>query len=120
MKLAYKIILWIIGLSCFIVLYHLFDPTHSQWAPKCPFWLLTGYSCPGCGSQRAIHCFLNGRIWEGIQYNYILVPSLLYVMMITLSPKEGKLHKAITGSTACWIVLTVFLAWWLLRNLLGI
>lgn len=120
MKPIYKIILWVVGLSCFFILYHYFDPTHSEWAPKCPFWLLTGYECPGCGSQRAIHCFLNGRIWEGIQYNYLLLPSLIYVMVLTIAPKESRLRAKMTSSTACWIVLGVFVLWWVLRNILHI
>lgn len=120
MKMVYKIILWIIGLSCFCILFHYFDPTHSEIALKCPFWVLTGLECPGCGSQRAIHCFLNGRIWEGIQYNYILLPSLIYVIGLTLFPKGGKVYLALTSSTACWIVLSVFLVWWVVRNLVGV
>lgn len=119
MKPIYKIILWVVGLSCFFVVYHFFDPTHSAIAPKCPFWLLTGYYCPGCGSQRAIHCFLNGRIWEGIRYNYILIPSLLYVIALTVFPRDGKVYLALTSSTACWTVLGVFMLWWILRNVLG-
>lgn len=120
MKSIYKAILWVIGLSCFLVLYHYFDPTHSRLAPKCPFWLLTGYSCPGCGSQRAIHSFLNGRIWEGIRYNYILLPSLIYVMILTIVPKDGRLYAKLTSSVACWTILAIFLFWWILRNLIGV
>lgn len=120
MKAIYKIILWIIGLSCFFILYHYFDPSHSLVAPKCPFWLLTGYSCPGCGSQRAIHCFLNGRILEGIRYNYLLLPALVYVILLTVLPANGKLHQKLTSATACWIVLAVFLLWWVVRNLIGV
>jgi uncharacterized membrane protein (GlpM family) len=120
MKPIYKAILWVIGLSCFLLGYHYFDPSHSHLAPKCPFWLLTGYYCPGCGSQRAIHAFLNGHIWEGIRYNYLLVPALLYVMALTIVPKEGRVYSALSGSTACWIIFAVFIAWWIGRNLLGV
>ena len=120
MKSIYKTILWIIGVSCFCMLYHFFDPTHSHWAPKCPFWLLTGYYCPGCGSQRAIHCFLNGRIWEGIKYNYLLLPLLLFVMVLTVSPKGGKIREALSSSTACWILFAVYIVWWVGRNLIGV
>ena len=120
MKTIYKIILWIIGLSCFVLIYHFFDPAHSDWAPKCPFWLLTGYYCPGCGSQRAIHCFLNGRILEGMRYNYLLLPSLVYVVFLTIAPRDSRLGKVLTSSTACWILLFAFMAWWVVRNIFGI
>ena len=120
MKFKYKIILLVIGLSCFCIIYHYLDPSHSHWAPKCPFKLLTGYDCPGCGSQRAIHSFLNGHIWEGIKYNYLLVPSLLYVIALTILPREGKVHKALSSSTACWILFVVFVVWWVGRNIIGV
>lgn len=120
MRTIYKIILWGIGLSCFFLIYHYFDPTHSVIAPKCPFWLLTGWQCPGCGSQRAIHCFLNGRLLEGIRYNYLLLPSLIYVIVLTISPSGSKLRNAMTSSAACITILVVFLMWWLLRNLFRI
>lgn len=119
MKSIYKIILWVIGLSCFCILYYYFDPTHSRLALKCPFWLLTGYSCPGCGSQRAIHCFLHGRIWDGIQYNYLLIPSLIYVMITTIAPKNGQFYNKLTSSVACWIWLGVIMVWWIGRNIIG-
>src|SRR5437762_10353071 len=31
----------------------------NQWFPKCPFLLLTGYQCPGCGSTRACYQLLH-------------------------------------------------------------
>ena len=120
MKLSYKIILGIVGLALLIIFYFFFNPEGSAWAPKCPFWLLTGYYCPGCGSQRAIHCFLNGRIVEGIRYNYLLLPSLLYAVLLILSPKGSKLSNALTSSIACWILFSVFMLWWLIRNLIGV
>lgn len=120
MKTSYKIILAIIGLSCLFVLYHFFDPAHSVAAPKCPFWLLTGYKCPGCGSQRALHAFLNGHLWEGIQYNYLLLPLVLYALLILVSPRSSKLHSWLTSATACITLVVIFLLWWVGRNLLGV
>ena len=120
MKKTSKIILLLIGLSCLFFIYHFIDPAHSPYAPKCPFWLMTGYQCPGCGSQRAIHAFLNGHLWEGIQYNYLLLPSLAYLLLLVLAPKDGKMIRILTSSTACWILFTVYMVWWVIRNLLGV
>lgn len=120
MKVIYKIILCLAGLSCFVIVYYFFDPTHCQLAPKCPFWLITGYYCPGCGSQRAVHAILNGHIWEGIQYNYLLLPSLAYILLLTIAPKGGRLIRSLTSSTACWIIFAVFMVWWLVRNVFEI
>ncbi|MBQ3710747.1 MAG: DUF2752 domain-containing protein [Bacteroidales bacterium] len=113
------ILLWVVVIAFLFVVFRYFDPTHSKWAPKCPFWLLTGYECPGCGSQRAIHCFVNGHFWEGIQHNYILLPSLFYVMALSFFPRKGKIHSVLSSSTACWIWLGVIMVWWVGRNIIG-
>ena len=44
------------------IVYLIFDPAKSAWFPRCPFLVLTGLKCPGCGSQRVIHSLLNGDI----------------------------------------------------------
>ena len=119
MKKTSKIILLLIGLSCLFFIYHFFDPAQSELAPKCPFWLLTGYKCPGCGSQRALHAFLNGHLWEGIQYNYLMVPLLLYVLLLVVTPGNSKLHEALSSATACIILAVVIGLWWIVRNLIG-
>lgn len=119
MRTSHKVILWIIGLSCLFILYHFFDPSHSAMAPKCPFWLLTGYKCPGCGSQRALHAFLNGHFWEGIQYNYLMLPLLIYALLLLVLPRNSRLHDWLTSATACIVLAIVIGLWWVVRNLLG-
>ena len=43
-----------------------FNPSSFTFYPRCPFYVLTGYKCPGCGTLRAIHHILNGNIGEMI------------------------------------------------------
>lgn len=120
MKRTSKIILLVIGISCLFFVYHFFDPTHNVIAPKCPFWLLTGYQCPGCGSQRALHAFMNGHFREGIQYNYLMVPLLCYAILLLVLPHGSRLHDRLTSSTACILLAVVIVLWWVLRNVFGI
>jgi hypothetical protein len=37
-----------------------FEPGKTGFFPLCPFRLLTGLTCPGCGSTRAMHQLLHG------------------------------------------------------------
>jgi hypothetical protein len=39
--------------------------------PKCPFKMITGFSCPGCGIQRALYAIMHGNIKEAI-VRYVL------------------------------------------------
>lgn len=120
MRRTHKFILLAVVILFFGVSFHYYDPTHSVLALRCPFRMLTGYDCPGCGSQRALHCFMNGRIWEGIQHNYLLLPLLVYALLLVVVPRDRKFYHIITSSTACWVLLAVILLWWILRNVFGV
>ena len=54
-----------------IVLYNL-NPVQYWFMPKCPFKLLTGLNCPGCGIQRALYAMLHGKFAEAISYKWLL------------------------------------------------
>ncbi len=55
---------------------YLFDPEHGTHFLPCPFRWLTGWSCPGCGSQRAMHDLMHGRLGEAWGHNAALVCSI--------------------------------------------
>ena len=48
-------------------LYYAVDPSHDVWLPRCPFHALTGWDCPACGGQRALHSLLHGRFGEALR-----------------------------------------------------
>ena len=91
------------------VVYYLMNPLDCKFAPKCPFWLLTGLKCPGCGSQRALHALLHGDILQAMRYNVLFLPSIIYVALIELLPRGNKFRDALTGTIACYIVLGIFI-----------
>ena len=106
-----------------IVVYSLFDPAGSVLFPKCPFRLLTGWDCPGCGSQRTIHALLHGNIGEGFSHNPLLVLSFPYLgSIVYLEYFNGKfrsprLRQALMGRTACVVIFCVIMAYWIGRNI---
>ena len=63
-------------------LYYAVDPSHSAWLPQCPFHALTGWECPACGGQRALHALLHGRLGEAVQFNLFLVVSVPYFLAV--------------------------------------
>lgn len=56
-----------------LALVALVDPSRPGHYPTCPFLALTGLSCPGCGSLRALHALAHGRVAEAVGLNALLV-----------------------------------------------
>jgi len=65
-------------LFCAVValVFFAFDPTRVSFFPPCLFHLLTGWDCPGCGAQRALHELLHGDIIAALRLNAMFVLSL--------------------------------------------
>ena len=63
--------IFVIGIVLFVVIYKLFNP-NQYFFPKCPVHLITGLYCPGCGSQRSLHAFLNFHILEAFSTNLLV------------------------------------------------
>ncbi|MBE5034279.1 DUF2752 domain-containing protein [Gallalistipes aquisgranensis] len=112
-------------ISGVVVMLFFVDPRQAWWMPKCPFRLLTGYECPGCGTGRALYHILHGKIAEGLAYNPILTVALPYVFLLLYLQYFGgrvrfpRLYDVLTGRRAIGIVLTVLAFYWVLRNLCG-
>lgn len=93
--------------------------------PPCGFYKLTGYKCPGCGGQRALHQMLNGHFVESFKQNPILLLGSTYLVSLTLlffTPLGGKFPRAkeaLSGVTACVTMLVTIIAYWILRNVFG-
>lgn len=126
-----KFWIWIIPVAVVAagIFYYLADPQDTPMAPKCPVKLLTGYQCPSCGAQRAIHAFLHGRIAEAVSYNLffiIAIPFLLItaysVIMIKRSNPSKFTVRLYNFSTSRYTLLSyvvLYFVWWLVRNLTG-
>jgi len=116
-----KFIIVIVGLGV-LSLYFFINPTSTALFPKCPFYVITGFLCPGCGSQRAIHHIMHGDIFLGLRQNYlflILFFVLSYELFISLKTLLGQntrnnlLHnKKITNT-----ILVLVIVFWILRNI---
>lgn len=58
-----------------------FSPQKYSFYPRCPFYALTGHSCPGCGATRAIAELLHGHVAAALHFNAavtLLLPILLW------------------------------------------
>jgi len=101
--------------------YFSLNPEHHLF-PKCPFYWLTGWKCPGCGSQRALHHLLNGNIIGAFQANPLFVFALPYVLFglaleyTDWGKKQPDIKRIWYGGRAASIALIVVLVFWMCRN----
>ena len=106
-----------------VVIFFHFDPSGEKWFPRCVFFTLTGFKCPGCGSQRAIHSLLHLDFCQAFRYNGLLFLLIPYMAMLLISgifkSKMERLYQALTKPAVIYILLVVILLWWLLRNIFG-
>lgn len=124
MVLDYKKITVIIAIVAGISILYFLNPENTIWMPKCPFYLLTGYQCPGCGIQRAVHQLLHLNLHKAFEYNmfvFILAPYILSLIIVTwFDPKEKlkKLKNICYSSTTIYIYLVLMVVWWIIRNII--
>ena len=119
-------ILIVILFAGIAVAYKYLDPAVVPIFPRCPFRLLTGYLCPGCGSQRAIHRLLNLDIAGAWRMNPLLVIALPYLALVLLlqplahrSPRCARLRDLLLGYRASVVILVVILLFWVGRNIVA-
>lgn len=65
-----------------------FPEFFSKILIPCPFYVLMGYYCPGCGGTRAIRYFLTGHFFKSLRYHplipYIGVGGTVFMVTHTL------------------------------------
>jgi Protein of unknown function (DUF2752) len=85
--------------------------------PLCPFRLLTGLNCPGCGALRMIHDVLHGQIAAAINDNVVLLVGIpLLAGWVLLRRRHRKLPLTLPAAAA---VMVTLVGWTVVRNLPG-
>jgi len=112
--------IWISLALCAVYLL-LFEPGKSGFFLACPFRKITGFTCPGCGSTRALHRLIHGDVIAAFQFNPLFVlalPLLLYVLVrYTDAAIRGKaLNPKKLNAKYIWVLFVVILSFWIFRN----
>ena len=115
MKKKYKFIVGILVLLL-VSLYYFFNPTVSNFFPKCPFHTITGLYCPGCGSQRAIHDLMHLNIFEAINHNALMFFAFTFGIGLYLYSKK-KFYDLIYHPKSPLIIFGIIFLFGVLRNL---
>ena len=116
------IVLCSLAVSLVLIFYFSYNPADIGFFPKCPFYSFTGFFCPGCGSQRAMHQLLHGHVFTGLKHNFLIV--LLFAVLVydfsifilnryTKKTVKNLLHKPVTT----YAILALIISFWVLRNI---
>lgn len=120
-------LVWIAAAAAAAV-YFLLDPETTAFMPKCPVKFFLGLSCPGCGSQRALHALLHGDVARALHFNFLMVAFLLpygaALLAENLLPKASKarraMHRILENRYMVALAIVLAATWVVVRNILHI
>ncbi|MCA0335384.1 MAG: DUF2752 domain-containing protein [Actinobacteria bacterium] len=112
------------GAALFALSTHLVNPEVPGRWPTCPWLLLTGTYCPGCGTLRATHALTEGDLFTALQRNPLTVFS--YVVLAIGFGRwvrrlwRGEPRELIAPAWSLYLLFWAILAFWVLRNVPGL
>ena len=111
------------GLLAASVALHVRDPHQAGSWGWCPWLLLTGTSCPGCGGLRAVNDLTRGDVTAALSSNALFVGSLPVLaafwtrsVVLRWRDRPSSLRPVVVGWAGGAAVALVLL-FWLVRNL---
>lgn len=118
-----KIIFGVIALIAavtLIIIYGTFNP-ESKFFPKCIFYVVTGWKCPGCGTQRAIHSLLIGDFSAALGYNAMMIFFLPVIAILWVAAlvrlRYPRFYNAVNSRPIILATLFIVVGWGILRNI---
>lgn len=98
------------------------DPNESGHYPSCPFLLLTGYYCPGCGMMRLFHALTHGDVGTAFGLNpllFVLLPvfGYLYARWTFLGARGTPMRTVLFKPVVAYSFVGLLVVYWIVRNL---
>ena len=107
-----------------LLLLFFFNPETTPIYPRCPSRLLTGYQCAGCGSLRATHALLHGRLLQAWHYTPLRVlgrPRGVFLLAIEhLRHRHAwaeRIYLRCNSPLFIGVLILITIAWTIIRNL---
>ena len=93
-----------------------FPPVTTAFYPQCVFKQMTGLDCPGCGTTRALHALLHGRVEDAWRLNPMLFALMIVGGFAMPSVLRGETPRFLYARWFGWGSFVVVTGWWILRN----
>jgi hypothetical protein len=117
---------WPLGVAAIALagaaLLHFVDPNEPGNYPTCPWLLITGTFCPGCGTMRAVALLTHLDVVGALGMNLLLMLVLPYLAYAYATWLAGTLRPRTrpprpTPTWFVWALLASFVVFWIARNL---
>ena len=122
-KYAVSAAIAILAVAAVVFYSYNIDTMQSELAPKCMFLKLTGFKCPGCGTQRALHSLVHFDFMGVVRYNVFLLFAIPYLLLLFYLQFFGgkerfpRISSLIYSSTAIMAVFYLIIIYWITRNI---
>lgn len=98
-----------------------FEPGKSGFFPICLFRFLTGFTCPGCGTTRAMHQILHGNFLTAFTLNplfLLAIPFLLFALVrySVIVLRGGVPRQNALPAAYIYALFFIVLSFWIFRN----
>jgi hypothetical protein len=98
-----------------------FEPGKTGFFPACPFRSLTGFTCPGCGTTRALHQILHGHFATAFTLNPLLLLAIPFILFAfirysVIVMRGGVPRPNALPASLIYAIFFVILSFWIFRN----
>ena len=112
--------IWLLSIAGAIYLF-VFEPGRSGFFPVCVFRSLTGLTCPGCGTTRALHEITHGHFKAAFMLNPLLLlasPFLIYAFLrySVIVMRGGVPRKNALPAPYVYANFFIVVGFWVFRN----
>jgi uncharacterized protein DUF2752 len=110
-----------LGLAALSIYLFIFEPGKTGFFPICTFRALTGFTCPGCGSTRALHHLLHGHVIEAFMLNPLLLIGLPFLFFALVRHSAFVMRgitprKNVLPASFIYGLFFIILSFWIVRN----
>jgi hypothetical protein len=114
------IFIWLLLLAGAAYLF-VFEPGKTGFFPACPFRWLTGFTCPGCGTTRALHQILHGHFAAAFMLNPLLLLAIPFLLFALLRYSVIVMRGSVPRPNALpapfiYAIFVVIVSFWIFRN----
>lgn len=112
--------IWLLMIAGAVYLF-LFEPGRSGFFPVCVFRALTGLTCPGCGTTRALHEITHGHFKAAFMLNPLLLlasPFLIYAFLrySVIVMRGGMPRRNALPAPYIYAIFYIVVGFWIFRN----